>query len=119
MILVGLNDIQLSLALSLSLFSLGTSNCLLLFILTFPHLEAEAYLKFMGKTLQETMNIAFYTTVSILESDWLSSLPRLLIFSPKAMGLFFHSACLIFVLSVYVLEVGIISRFLQVKSVVK
>lgn len=59
MILVGLNDIQLSLALSLSLFSLGTSNCLLLFILTFPHLEAEAYLKFMGKTLQETMNIAF------------------------------------------------------------
>lgn len=63
MILVGLKDIHLSL--SLSPFSLGTSNSLLLFILTFPHLEFEAYLKFMGKTLQETMNIAFYTTVIV------------------------------------------------------
>lgn len=59
--LVGLNDILLS----PFFFPRGTNNFLLSFILTFPRSEVETYLKFMGNTFQETMNISFYITVSV------------------------------------------------------
>lgn len=75
-------------ALSLSfLFSLGTSNCLLLFILTFPHSEVVAYLKLVGNSKKQWILHFIQQLVSVLKSDWLSSLPRLLIFSPKTIGL--------------------------------
>lgn len=57
----------------------------------------------MGNTFQETMNVSFYTTVSVLESDWVSSLPRLLVFSLKHWDIsLFVSLCLsVFVLMDY------------------